>query len=158
MFLWKKERPRTLTSSESSTSFVLKGEYGMPANELNHGWYSMAYAPGHLQMSILSACRYILTKGAQFGADWLIYEGSPETHHAVACLRIVDPSHPIDPVLLAGFCRCSFSARKDVLLASWDGQLNAPHFLTLRPKKCLRSSQFQATCTEDFFFRQIGAH
>ena len=80
------------------------------------------------------ACRYILTKGPQFGADWLVYQGSPETHHAAACLRIVDPNHPIDPVLLAGFCRCSFSARKDVLLASWDRQLNAPHFLTLRPK------------------------
>ena len=79
-------------------------------------------------------CRFTLTKGAQFGADYLVYQGSPETHHAAACLRIVDSEMPPDPLLLAGFCRCANAARKDVILASWDKQLQAPHFMTIRQR------------------------
>ena len=82
--------------------------------------------------------RYTLTRGAQFGADYLVYQGSPETHHAAACLRIVDSAVPPHPLLLSAFCRCSFTARKDVLLACWDNELEVPHFLTLQ--SCMPTS------------------
>ena len=79
-------------------------------------------------------CRYTLTKGAQFGADYLIYQGSPEMYHAAACLRIIHSEVPPDPLLLAGFCRCANAARKDVILACWDEQSHTPHFMTIRQR------------------------
>ncbi|CAL5222942.1 g5379 [Coccomyxa viridis] len=82
----------------------------------------------------LQSLGYTLTKGAQFGADHLVYQGSPETHHAAACLRIIGSEAPPDPLLLAGFCRCANAARKDVILACWDKRLQVPHFMTIRQR------------------------
>ena len=79
-------------------------------------------------------CRYFITSGSKFGADFLLYLGDPVEQHAVACVRIIDPHRQPSPVLLAGAVRSAFGARKDLLLATVDDDLQTVHYLTLTPE------------------------
>lgn len=80
-------------------------------------------------------CRYFITSGSKFGADFLLYLGDPVEQHAVACVRIIDPHMQPSPVMLAGAARSAFGARKDLLLATVDDDdLQAVHYLTLTPE------------------------
>ena len=63
-------------------------------------------------------CRYYITDGAKFGADYLLYPGDPLLFHAQFTVRILEHDTPIKPALLAGSARGSHAARKHLLLAS----------------------------------------
>jgi tRNA splicing endonuclease len=60
--------------------------------------------------------------------------GDPELQHAVACVRIVHPDRQPCPIVLAGAARTAFGARKDLLLACVDHDLQAVHYMTLTPE------------------------
>ena len=64
------------------------------------------------------ACRYFITGGSKFGADYLVYPGDPSLYHAQYCVRVVEPSTCFSPALLAGAARGSHAARKHLLLAT----------------------------------------
>jgi hypothetical protein len=63
-------------------------------------------------------CRYRLTGGSKFGADYLIYPGDPSLFHAQFCVRLMQFDRPILPSLLSAACRGSHQARKHLILAS----------------------------------------
>ena len=63
-------------------------------------------------------CRYYITDGAKFGADYLLYPGDPLLFHAQFTVRILEHDTVIKPALLAGSARGSHAARKHLLLAS----------------------------------------
>ena len=63
-----------------------------------------------------------------------MYLGDPVEQHAVACVRVIDPHRQPSPVILAGAVRSAFGARKDLLLATFDEDLDAVHYLTLMPE------------------------
>lgn len=63
-------------------------------------------------------CRYYITDGAKFGADYLLYPGDPLLFHAQFTVRCLGHHIPIKPALLAGGARGSHAARKHLLLAS----------------------------------------
>lgn len=63
-------------------------------------------------------CRYRLTAGSKFGADFLAYPGDPSLYHGQFCVRVAPYHGPLLPALLAAACRGSHAARKHLLLAS----------------------------------------
>ncbi len=79
----------------------------------------------------MHCCRYQLTSGSKFGADYLLYIGDPSTCHAAACVRILQPGTPPDPILLAAAVRSAFGARKLLLLATVDDSTGVVDYMTL---------------------------
>ena len=63
-------------------------------------------------------CRYRLTGGSKFGADYLLYPGDPTLYHAQFCLRLLPFTQPVVPAVLAAATRGSHQARKHLLIAS----------------------------------------
>ncbi len=78
--------------------------------------------------------RYHLTSGSKFGADYLVYNENPHRYHAAACVRIVHPEAPLDPVLLAAAIRSALGARKVLLLAAVDDSTHAVEYITVSQK------------------------
>lgn len=63
-------------------------------------------------------CRYRLTGGSKFGADYLVYPGDPTLYHAQFCVRLMPFGQPVLPAMLASATRGSHQARKHLLIAS----------------------------------------
>lgn len=66
----------------------------------------------------MMACRYFVTDGSKFGADYLVYPGDPMLYHAQFTVRVVNRQAAIKPALLVGGARGSHSARKHLLLST----------------------------------------
>ena len=64
---------------------------------------------------MVHCCRYYLTSGSKFGAEYLVYPGDPFLFHAQFTGHLVDESEILRPCLLAGTARGSHSARKHLL-------------------------------------------
>ena len=64
---------------------------------------------------MLHCCRYYLTSGSKFGAEYLVYPGDPFLFHAQFTGHLVDEGEVLRPCLLAGTARGSHSARKHLL-------------------------------------------
>ncbi len=65
-----------------------------------------------------ATCRYYITDGSKFGADYLLYPGDPLLFHAQFTVRAIGHDVPVKPALLVGSARGSHAARKHLLLAS----------------------------------------
>lgn len=63
-------------------------------------------------------CRYYITDGAKFGADYLLYPGDPMLFHAQFTVQPIKCEQNIAAPLLLGSARGSHAARKHLLLAT----------------------------------------
>ena len=54
-----------------------------------------------------AVCRYRLTGGSKFGADYLVYPGDPTLYHAQFCVRLLPYRQPITPSMMASATRGS---------------------------------------------------
>lgn len=100
-----------------------------------------------------AVCRYRLTGGSKFGADYLVYPGDPTLYHAQFCVRLMPYRQPITPSMMASATRGSHQvgwacararAAGDVV---WAGALGVwpvfglcrfwsqPHMLPLLPRR-----------------------
>ena len=69
---------------------------------------------------------YAITGGRKFGADYLIYETSPEDAHAIVTLRVHSLHQPLDPLQIIASARVAHGARKHLVIASTtDGTTDA---------------------------------
>lgn len=70
---------------------------------------------------------YAITGGRKFGADYLMYETSPEDAHAIVTLRVHSLHQPLDPLQIIASARVAHGARKHLVIASTtDGGTDAP--------------------------------
>lgn len=66
----------------------------------------------------MCTCRYYVTDGAKFGAEYLLYPEDPILFHAQFTVQPVHLHQSISAKLLLGNARGSHAARKHLLIAS----------------------------------------
>lgn len=69
-------------------------------------------------VDVMCTCRYYVTDGAKFGAEYLLYPGDPILFHAQFTVQPVHSHQSISAKLLLGDARGSHAARKHLLIAS----------------------------------------
>ncbi len=85
-----------------------------------------------------ACCRFSITGGIKFGAEYLVYPGDPALYHAQFTVRTLPWGAPLDPVLLKSIARGSHAARKHLLLATMrpaaDGTGFVPYYISVAPQ------------------------
>mmetsp|Transcript_2986 Transcript_2986/g.7471 ORF Transcript_2986/g.7471 Transcript_2986/m.7471 type:complete len:283 (-) Transcript_2986:136-984(-) len=66
----------------------------------------------------LMAKGYTITDGRKFGANYLVYDGSPKETHAFLTLRAAARHKPLDPLKIIAAARVAHGARKFLTIAS----------------------------------------
>ena len=55
--------------------------------------------------------RYTITDGKKFGANFLVYDGSPQENHAFLTLKVNSLHEPIDPLKIIAAASVAHGAR-----------------------------------------------